>query len=698
MSRLYFDPILNMPRKRKTDPAAAAWIALEEAAGYTFTAGERAGTNTAFTRMRSQGLLSKVFRLQLFCMGTSARNAICPIGTTTLVGGITHNSKSATANGTTGYVNTGFIPSSGGWTKDSIAYGYYLKTDVGGSVSAFGVNNGANQTIWGCTRTGGVSFADFNTATGATTERVIGTASGAAGLRTYWKNGANGAITNYNGSRTTIASNSGLTNVNGALPTIAFFFWAYNNAGSPIGYIAEEHSLQWIAGGLTSQETIDLELILYDWLTAFSVTPLLTLNDVPEFRVFQRESGTAEVPVTGSYVGTIGAVEARILDADDDSTVVDWTTIVASPSGGTFSGTLTVPEGGPYRQEIRLVADTSQTKRGNSFLGVGDVIVGYGQSNMTGMFFYASSPPAASAGTGYFDGTNWVTVPAFNGVREFANAYKAATGVPVALMDCSVVGESLEYMSPGGAGYTAMLAKLAAGGNKARMFLWVQGEFESDPGSTVTGAQYKTNFATMHQAAADYLGKTREQVPFLIGSLGRATSGFSDAGWQKMQEALYQLDSQDGVYFSHSNTDAALIDYVHLNAASQGRQGKRFAQTAKIPLGLSAFPAHFDITGASTINGTTTNVTVAHSHGTDITVGPDGWEVSGDSGGSWIAATPTRVNATTIQLAHSSIATGSTRRVRYLYGRLASGVPNGVVDNSSLALPLTYSNGAITPS
>src|SRR5690606_8394319 len=67
---------------------------------------------------------------------------------------------------------------------------------------------------------------------------------------------------------------------------------------------------------------------------------------------------------------------------------LDWATIDSTPGGGTFSGNLTIPQGGWYNIEVRAV-DGSGTmiasSRGTNKWGVGMIILAIGQSNMVGM-------------------------------------------------------------------------------------------------------------------------------------------------------------------------------------------------------------------------------------------------------------------------------------------------------------------------
>ncbi len=63
--------------------------------------------------------------------------------------------------------------------------------------------------------------------------------------------------------------------------------------------------------------------------------------------------------VSGTYSNmNWNRVEARVLQHGTSTPVIDWTTIDSTPGGGTFSGNLTVPQGGWYNVEVRALDGT----------------------------------------------------------------------------------------------------------------------------------------------------------------------------------------------------------------------------------------------------------------------------------------------------------------------------------------------------
>lgn len=110
---------------------------------------------------------------------------------------------------------------------------------------------------------------------------------------------------------------------------------------------------------------------------------VLTIN-TPQ-PIVKTSSGVGSVTLSGTQSGDV-AIEARVLDYDTGlATVLDWTAIDASPSGGTFSGILSsIPEGGWYRIQCRPVGGggTIDTYANGDVFGVGLLIALAGQSNL----------------------------------------------------------------------------------------------------------------------------------------------------------------------------------------------------------------------------------------------------------------------------------------------------------------------------
>jgi hypothetical protein len=274
-----FDSILQIlragPLTITGDTAAAAWIAAEEAAGYTFSAGEKDATHTAFGLLRSNDLLTHLYFVQLLCLGTSARNAIPlynPLGLSNTFGsGITHNAKSITYNGTTnGFNNTDFVPSTDGWTLNSAVFGYYLVDSLLADSSSLQGCRGSSDdnTIQASTRFPTLgTFCDFGPS-----NRMSATGTGLKGLRNYIRiSETTGYISRYDeDGANELASKTNMSNASFSLPGVPFYFGARNFNGSVNSPTTEKHSLEWIGGGgMTTAERDIFDVVMYNLLDAF---------------------------------------------------------------------------------------------------------------------------------------------------------------------------------------------------------------------------------------------------------------------------------------------------------------------------------------------------------------------------------------------------------------------------------------------
>ena len=107
----------------------------------------------------------------------------------------------------------------------------------------------------------------------------------------------------------------------------------------------------------------------------------LTLTSVADWQLFQRSGGSASVPLVGTYGGSPSAIEARFTPLG--SAPGSWTTVVASPSGGTFSASLTVSTGqGTLEVRANHGGTYAYVRRG--YVAVGDLYWSVGTSNSVG--------------------------------------------------------------------------------------------------------------------------------------------------------------------------------------------------------------------------------------------------------------------------------------------------------------------------
>lgn len=430
-----------------------------------------------------------------------------------------------------------------------------------------------------------------------------------------------------------------------------------------------------------------------------AVASTVTLTEVANGRVFQRSAGATAGPVelAGTYTGSFPAVEARVLLAADDTEVVTWTTVDSSLSSSTWSGSITVPQGGAYYVEVRVSDEPSVTDTGTTQFYVGMIIVGYGQSNWLGHMSVSASPPAAAAGTAYFNGTSWGTPPSANGVRELLNGVVAKTGIPAGIVSGGYSGVPLSWLIPGGPSgeYEALSTRIAASGGDAEYIVFLQGEGDADQGTSQVS--WISQLDTLHGAFAASVGRSKAEMPLVLSSIATRDGGPND-NWTAFRKTQIEAANQlANVYYSHSNVDAVRVDSYHYNGASYGRSGARYAHSIAVLEGDETdFPNWFATT-TTRVDTTHTDVVVEHVLGTDFTPtsGITGFYVSNDGGASWATSTAAvRQNATTIRLTHPDMGTVS-RQVRYQSGTNPD-ISGAVHDNSALAVPLNFTPDPLT--
>ena len=167
-----------------------------------------------------------------------------------------------TGNGTTSYLNTGYVPSAATKaTLNSMCFGVYINATGGVSSSKvdFGSNNATGFSILRTydsanTMAYRVNQGTASTATGITNELGHTVVSRtASNLTTPYKNGT--ALTTS-------------TAVSNALPTVAMFVGANNNNGTAANFANRRTAIYHAGSGLTSSQVSALYSAINTYLTA----------------------------------------------------------------------------------------------------------------------------------------------------------------------------------------------------------------------------------------------------------------------------------------------------------------------------------------------------------------------------------------------------------------------------------------------
>lgn len=354
---------------------------------------------------------------------------------------------------------------------------------------------------------------------------------------------------------------------------------------------------------------------------AGSGTLRISAAELPSRRVYQRIGGLSSLPLSGSYTGAASAVSARIINATTSSEVVGWTT-VANPTGnnGTWSGTLSAPQGGWYKLQYRLAADPAAVFTNVNIFGVGDIWLFAGESQQARMSTLVSSPPVPDDKTVCFTGgTSW-TLPGEiagtggNGVIQFLNLMTAATNIPQACIQSSVDGTAITDWEAADSAYANAVSRLTAVGAVAGV-LWHQGGTGI---GTITRADYKTRLATLRsgfQAAANVARFA------LFPLMQRTAAAESDFYVQEIRRAHYEyLTENPGTINLGWVPDVPMADDVNQTASGSEMIATSYAHALLHAMGLETVNALGPvITGASRA-GATITLTVQHRSGTSLKI------------------------------------------------------------------------------
>jgi hypothetical protein len=463
-----------------------------------------------------------------------------------------------------------------------------------------------------------------------------------------------------------------------------------------------------------------------------TMNPMIIVNDFANYRVFQRDIGgmSKSITISGTYSNmNWSRVEARVLWHGTNTAVVDWTTIDPTPGGGTFSGNLSVPQGGWYNVEIRAL-DTGGavigSSRGTNKWGVGMIILVIGQSNMVGNgqppFTIANSDLAvnySNAGRwehladpyddesppGAVDSDNDV-ISTYNVggsmIPALANSLLQTFNFPIAFVPSAKGGSNLyvnenhygwAYRNPSNHFDTSTLygQSITKAQSVGGVELIIMHQGEADTNAHRSEAQYESDFTTM---IGNYRQDLYATIPIFIcqlGTIGIAGDPRTDADVVAIRNAQHDLDNGVNIFMAATAMDQPRMDDVHYTIPGLNAIGGRMAQTIKYYSGATSYYRGPAINSAVFSDGNRSQVIVTLNHrgGTDITpaMGITGFEVF-DNSSSITIQSAARYATDAVQLTLSrSISSGHTVTLRYLYG-MTPNISGLVKDNSPLALPL----------
>jgi hypothetical protein len=446
------------------------------------------------------------------------------------------------------------------------------------------------------------------------------------------------------------------------------------------------------------------------------------------YQVVQRNIGgtSALVAVSGTHqLAGVDRIQARVVDHGTTNAVVGWTTIDASPGANTFSGTLTVPQGGWYNLHVRARDASNATlalEQDADKWGVGVVVLCIGQSNMSGGGYQYGFTVANDLAACYSNDNEWEHLqdPYEHGGRypddidkqwwgdgsgascvpALANALTGFYQIPFAFVPCARGGTPLHYTGDQpewisrtssdhddiGNLYGNSVYNAGQTGGAELIVMW-QGETDAD--HHIGEQTYYNDLLTLHQHYQEDIHST---IPLFIVQIGQTTYPQDIASFMTgIRSAQLHADNGQDLLLGASAIDMTLGpgDQWHPRNPQYDTMGLRLGHAIKYYYGDVPYYRGPRIASAAfdRFRRDRVRVTLRHSGGTDIAPsrGITGFEVL-DNGTSASIDSVNRLAPDTLVIYLSEeIADSGT--VRYLYGR-APDVSGAVKDNSGLSLPL----------
>lgn len=287
----------------------------------------------------------------------------------------------------------------------------------------------------------------------------------------------------------------------------------------------------------------------------------------PELRQgFQRQSGYATVPISGTYTGFPTAIQYKFTPLNG-GTLIDWTN--ASYSMGTFSASPSVAQGW-YRLDVKSSSPSGGVVIATvAKLGVGDIFITGGQSvsaNFAGM-----GEPLNTVSDDRINATDLSLFPGYQLANDpqpstapnsgsmssiwsfFASSLITTTNVPIFMINTAIGNTMLSQWLPGANPdyYQQFLMNAVQlfGANGFCAFLWGQGEND---------AVYSTPQATYFSEMQTIIGQLRTDAGWNIPLIMCDTETYEmgAVGQAPVQAAQMQVVSSVSNTFAGADTDS----------------------------------------------------------------------------------------------------------------------------------------------
>jgi hypothetical protein len=312
-------------------------------------------------------------------------------------------------------------------------------------------------------------------------------------------------------------------------------------------------------------------------------TPVLTIADIANKRVIQRETlTTGDVPISGTAPGA-DSVEARIMQGATE--VVGWTDIPMS--GDSFNATLNdVPVGEGYHFEVRTKDSGGTvllTRIGSNVWSIGRVILIAGSSTADRWFTDYPEETVPSALIYKFDG-GWSNLEWGSAAIGFCNRLLAREpGVPIGLIDTGVSGSNLSsWAIASNSEYTACKALTLAAGGILEAIVCHVGSNDARNETVASVAAHELLYRQLiTNMRADFASSSVvPALPVILTGCQRAQlePSSSDVHWARARAAEQNVADDIGNRLGATVIDLILEgDQVHLASGDMNTMGRRAA-------------------------------------------------------------------------------------------------------------------------